>query len=217
VIAADIVDDAAFATSAVGVTRAVSIVTDDNGAVAGAATVVVGGGSDGDVATAVAGFASATARVRVVVAVVAAGGALVFVVGGFVVATASIVFGDVSVGESGTSGTGVIGVATVGVSVSCEVVDADSALAESSVDDGDSTWPPMVVAETVDVGCDECATIPVVPVPDAGTDSVPLVGDFSTPIDVVFASPASGEADDVSAWLTDDAELSVPVSAEATP
>jgi hypothetical protein len=131
VIAADIVDDAALATSAVGVTRAVSIVTNDNGAVAGAATVAVGGGSDGDVATAVAGFASATARVPVVVAVVAAGGALVFVLGGFVVATASIVFGDVSVGGSGTSGTGVIGVATAGLSVSCEVVDDDSALAES--------------------------------------------------------------------------------------
>jgi hypothetical protein len=75
----------------------------------------------------------------------------------------------------------------------------------------------MVVAETVDVGCDECAAVPVESVPDAGTDSVPLVGDFSTPIDVVFASPASGEADDVSAWLIDDAEPSVPVSAEATP
>jgi hypothetical protein len=75
----------------------------------------------------------------------------------------------------------------------------------------------MVVTETVDVGCDECAAVPAAPVPDAGTDSVPLVGDFSTPIDVVFASPESGEADDVSAWLTDDAELSVPVSAEATP
>lgn len=76
----------------------------------------------------------------------------------------------------------------------------------------------MEVAETVDVGCDECAADPVAsPVPDAGTESVPLVGDFSTPIDVVFASPESGEADDVSAWLTDDAEPSVPVSAKATP